>query len=373
MEQTFTCKYDSNGDVELVVQEKMENAVGQFQSPDVLAKMVRFSLSGVCLRARLWVSSQQLISSSEYFQRMLEDTAFPEGKKLKGNGVVQIQLSELEDKMITFLLSLIFCIRGKAIYLLMSTLRCCTIPQWLWTNTSGKHWSLPRARTWFHALVRDTGLPVHFSPSLMKWLWVTWLFGLEDHFRQLSKVAQQDARNSIVPTGEAIRLPYGVLHKYSFLLPRTHYTSPETLSWCKSEEAINRQRTTAFRRIEHLIQKLLNNKMQLLVHAQAQIPEDKMFSLMAMGHTSFYLRHLELAEFAKDGHVGSSIRLLSDRVDSFPSMANFSVVGPHGSSTWILPGTPFDLKSELQGFLAVLRTEEWGLDYNMFKPSPVAQ
>ncbi|PMD33775.1 hypothetical protein L207DRAFT_589336 [Hyaloscypha variabilis F] len=113
--------------------------------------------------------------------------------------------------------------------------------------------------------------------------------------------------------------------------------------------------------------------MQLLVHAQAQIPEDKMFSLMAMGHTSFYLRHLELAEFAKDGHVGSSIRLLSDRVDSFPSMANFSVVGPHGSSTWILPGTPFDLKSELQGFLAVLRTEEWGLDYNMFKPSPVAQ
>ena len=235
MEQTFTYKYDSNGDVELVAQEKMENAVGQFQSPDVLAKMVRFSLSGVCLRARLWVSSQQLISSSEYFQRMLEDTAFPEGKKLKENGVVQIQLSELEDKMITFLLSLIFCIRGKAIYLLMSTLRCCTIPQWLWTNTSGKHWSLPRARTWFHALVRDTGLPVHFSPSLMKWLWVTWLFGLEDHFRQLSKVAQQDARNSIVPTGEAIRLPYGVLHKYSFLLPRTHYTSPETLSWCKSE------------------------------------------------------------------------------------------------------------------------------------------
>jgi hypothetical protein len=49
----------------------------------------------------------------------------------------------------------------------------------------------PRARTWFLALVNDSGLPDHFSPSMMEWLWVAWLFGLEEHFRQLSKVAQQ--------------------------------------------------------------------------------------------------------------------------------------------------------------------------------------
>jgi hypothetical protein len=173
------------------------------------------------------VSSQQLISSSEYFKRVLEDTASADGKKQKENGFVQIQLSDPEDKMTAFSI-IIDILYEKVTYLPMSTLRCCARSQWLWRNTSGKLVTL-RARTWFHALVNDARLPDHSSQGLMKWLWFAWLSGLENHFRQLSKVAQQDARNSIVLTGEAVRLPYGVLRKYSSLLPSAPLHIPRNL------------------------------------------------------------------------------------------------------------------------------------------------
>jgi hypothetical protein len=48
------------------------------------------------------VSSQQLISSSEYFQRVLEDIASAESKNQKENGFFQIRLSEPQDKITAF-------------------------------------------------------------------------------------------------------------------------------------------------------------------------------------------------------------------------------------------------------------------------------
>ncbi len=147
LEEIFTCKNDSNGHVELVAQEKMENAVGQFQGPDDPTKVVIFSLCGICLEARLWFphnNSSLPRSISKGCWRILRP---PRAKIKKRMGFFKFDFPNLRIKSQLFLSSLIFCMRGKIAYLPMSTLcRLCVATQ----DRSGcgqiqvaKHWSLP--------------------------------------------------------------------------------------------------------------------------------------------------------------------------------------------------------------------------------------
>jgi len=80
---------------------------------------------------------------------------------------------------------------------------------------------------------------------------------------------------------------------------------------------------------------------------------------MAFGSATFLSQHLELGEFAAPDHAGSSISSLRSRLDSFYS----------GSTS--LAGTGWDPKKKLQNAISDLKIDEWGLDYDNFKPSHV--
>jgi hypothetical protein len=96
-----------------------------------------------------------------------------------------------------------------------------------------------------------------------------------------------------------------------------------------------------------------------------------MLKYMAFGLATFCSKDLELGEFAAPDHAGSSIRSLRNRIDLYQSMQGFTVKAPGGNERHIIPGGCWDLKNELQRAITDLKMDEWGLDYDDFKPSLV--
>jgi hypothetical protein len=92
---------------------------------------------------------------------------------------------------------------------------------------------------------------------------------------------------------------------------------------------------------------------------------------MVFGFATFCSKDLEIGEFAVPDYAGSSIRSLRHRINLSQSMGGFMVGGPNGSEQHIIPSGPWDLKNELQKAITDLKMDEWGLDYDDFKPSLV--
>ncbi len=99
-------------------------------------------------------------------------------------------------------------------------------------------------------------------------------------------------------------------------------------------------------------------------------PEYKMLAGMVLECATFCSQDLELGEFAAHDHAGRSICWLRDRINLSQSMANFKFVGPDNGKRYVIPDGNWDLKSELKRAITDLKMDEWGLDYDDFKPSP---
>ena len=98
------------------------------------------------------------------------------------------------------------------------------------------------------------------------------------------------------------------------------------------------------------------------------LPERKMLRYTVFGFATFCSQDLELGEFAAPDHAGSSVRSLRNRIDLSLSMEGFKVKSPSGGVWFIDPGESWDLKNELQRAISDLKMDEWGLDYDDFKP-----
>jgi hypothetical protein len=96
-----------------------------------------------------------------------------------------------------------------------------------------------------------------------------------------------------------------------------------------------------------------------------------MLRYMVFGFATFCSQDLKLGEFAAPDHAGSSIRSLRDRINLSQSMQGFNVKAPNGGEQHIVPGGCWDLKNELLRAITDLKMDEWGLDYDDFKPSLV--
>ncbi|KAH8809258.1 hypothetical protein F5884DRAFT_901370 [Xylogone sp. PMI_703] len=203
----------------------------------------------------------------------------------------------------------------------------------------------PHAISWFDHLVDSQGLPDAFDENLLMWLWIAWLFEKKDHFKALSRVAQQDACNSIDLADENIRLSTRVLI------------------------AINGQRKVAFQKIEQALEGFKRRLLDCEAELKDSLPAQKMLRYMVFGFATFCSQDLKLGDFAVPDHAGSSIRLLRNHINLSQSMQGFSVGTSNGVRRHIHPGGSWDLKNELQKVISDLKMEEWGLDYDDFKPS----
>jgi hypothetical protein len=98
---TIKIDFDSKGDVELIFQEQeqdhdesQEDVVQQMPSSQI--KPTNFGLGSIEVNVKeihLRISSLKLISSSRYFQAMLQGFGFPEGEELREKGHCAIVLT----------------------------------------------------------------------------------------------------------------------------------------------------------------------------------------------------------------------------------------------------------------------------------------
>jgi hypothetical protein len=215
---TVFIDYDSNGDVELILEQKhdtpLHEAAEQASQLSEQEESSRYNVGPLSIKVkefRLRVSSVKLTSSSDYFRAMLEGSGFREGEELKTHGSVSIELSDPEDEPTAMMIILGILYENNV-----------QVPSELDLPTLEKvavlvdkyQWHVlvtPRAISWFDRLLNSKGLPDNFDETVLTWLFIAWQFGIKDHFKALSKVAQQDASYSIDLRDESIRLPTRVL------------------------------------------------------------------------------------------------------------------------------------------------------------------
>jgi hypothetical protein len=221
---TISIDYDpSQGDVELILEDREDSRLDQAEDEaSKLSEQAKAALYNVGVKVKeihLRVSSLKLASSSEYFRAMLEGSRFPEGKQLKENGSIQIRLSDPEDKPEAFMIVL------SALYekdvQMPSKIEYQTL-QNVAVLVDKYQWHVPITPyviSWFDGLQSTPAFPKSFDGELLTWLWIAWLFGIRDHFKSLSRIAQQQACKSIDPTEEDIRLPKRVAGKPFLFYP----------------------------------------------------------------------------------------------------------------------------------------------------------
>lgn len=215
---TISIDYDSSqADVELILEDREDSRLDQAEDEaSKLSEQTKAALYNVGVKVKeihLRVSSLRLASSSEYFRAMLEGSRFPEGKQLKENGFVQIRLSDPEDKPEAFMIVL-SALYEKDIQLPtkieFQTLQnvAVLIDKYQWHAPI-----TPHVISWFDDLQSTPAFSNSFDEDLLMWLWIAWLFGIRDHFKSLSRIAQQHACKPIQLIEENNRLPARIVGK----------------------------------------------------------------------------------------------------------------------------------------------------------------
>jgi hypothetical protein len=98
-------------------------------------------------------------------------------------------------------------------------------------------------------------------------------------------------------------------------------------------------------------------------------PKQLMLRYLVFGFATFCSQNFELAEFAAPDYAGDSIRLLRDPIKSLQSMKDFKIQAPNVCNRKIVASGAWDLKNKLQKAVDKLKLNDWGLNYDEFKPS----
>jgi hypothetical protein len=101
------------------------------------------------------------------------------------------------------------------------------------------------------------------------------------------------------------------------------------------------------------------------------LPETSLLRAMTFGYLTFSSQTLQLGEFGTPDHAGCSVMWLKRSINSLETMQGFTVCPPvnHVGGRCIIGGGTWDLKKKLQDAMSDLKIEEWGLDYDDFKPT----
>lgn len=216
---TISIDYDSSGDVELILQNHIDFGAGEAEKQDVPTyhvAMLKLEVKGVRLR----VSSSKLITSSRYFQAMLGGDVFNEGRELKEHGFVKIEMLNPEDDPDAMMIILGILYNNKGVQI-TDTLESSMLYK-IAVLVDKYEWYKPvinHAVSWYQKIVQAKTLPNTVGDDLFMWLWMAWLFGVKDSFKELSAVAAKGAYNVINAQDENIRLPTAIIGTYPLPVP----------------------------------------------------------------------------------------------------------------------------------------------------------
>jgi hypothetical protein len=128
-------------------------------------------------------------------------------------------------------------------------------------------------------------------------------------------------------------------------------------------EAINKQRTLAFQKAEQALDEFTT----YLLNGEAG-DDHQMVRWLVIGSATCFAQDLKLGPFAMPDHASTSIRSLCDHVASTQSLDVYWVEAPDGKKKHALKDGLWDLKNKMQKAIKDLKMDEWGLDYDDFRP-----
>jgi hypothetical protein len=130
-------------------------------------------------------------------------------------------------------------------------------------------------------------------------------------------------------------------------------------------EAINEQRTVAFQKVEQALNAFITS----LLNGEGLTVDDlKMLRCLVIGSATCYAQDLKLGAFSVPDYASTSIRSLCDHIASTQSLERYTVESPDGKRKHIYKDGAWDLKHKMQKAIEDLKMDEWGLDYDDFKP-----
>lgn len=213
---TISIDYDSQGDIELIMEMKptIPDGTANFSVTAAQESLTRCEVGPISIHVRecrLRVSSTKLISSSRYFQTMLVDRKFPEGRELQDAGFVPVELLDQEDdpNAMMIILGILYNndIRTEVD---LSTFGKVTIlvDKYMFYELLGPHPTM-----WFEKLRSSAGPQAPPIKDIIILLSIAWQFGLKEHFKALTGIVQQGICASIDPADCSNRLPTRVVGK----------------------------------------------------------------------------------------------------------------------------------------------------------------
>ncbi|KAF2436229.1 hypothetical protein EJ08DRAFT_645232 [Tothia fuscella] len=331
---TISIGYDSAGDVELILQESTDIDTKKLGNYNLGPSNVKVK------QVHLRVSCEKLISSSQCFRAMLEDSKFREGSELKKQGHIEIELLEPEDEPqpLMLIIGTLYHENTTAptsISLSMLYQVAILVDKFQWHDLMG-----PMSASWFMALVQPK-FPDAFSTEVVQYLWIAWVFGLEACFKKLTRLAMQDNRNPIDWKKENTRLPERVI------------------------DSINQQRQMAFGCIEATLRKFRGHILLpgTIFHNPEQ-RQDRTMRGLILGCVELSCQDLRLGDFARKDHAGLSIRSVKSSISALESLDGWAVdTCSSGYRRHFMSIEFWDLKIRLQKTITELKMEKWGLEY----------
>jgi hypothetical protein len=154
------------------------------------------------------VSSRHMMLASEHFEKLLSGD-FHEARTLKSTGHVTISLNLDPDTLIILLQIIHGKTREVPRQVSLDLLRKLAVM----VNDFGMLGSVEFfADTWIDHSKRE-GLPASYTEDVLSWLYVFFVFGRADEFKDMANLSQRECDESFVDNAREILLPTGIISR----------------------------------------------------------------------------------------------------------------------------------------------------------------
>jgi hypothetical protein len=156
------------------------------------------------------VSSKHLILASATFGAYLGSDKFAEGRTLQTKGNVVVRLYDEDPDAMTILLHIIHGQTRKVprqVSLEMLSKLAFVV------NHRQMHEAVELfSDSWIENLKRDS-LPGRYTPEVLSWLFIFWVFRKEDDFRNMSQILERESDHSLEDKADAGPVPASIISK----------------------------------------------------------------------------------------------------------------------------------------------------------------
>jgi BTB/POZ domain len=155
------------------------------------------------------VSSKHLMLASPVFKAMLQHNNFKEGDMLRSSGQVKVPLPDDDPTALKILLDIV---HGRVrqvprqVNLKVMTELSVLVDKYQMLEVVELY-----AEVWMNTL--KTSVPMFFTADLLAWLSISWVFGLADIFKQISRIAMRGSTNLFGAHESHLPIPQPVFGK----------------------------------------------------------------------------------------------------------------------------------------------------------------